>query len=50
MIDAVRFAQLSEPRPALIRLCQIANYGWLQKLSLRDSDPVFNATPVGIAR
>lgn len=44
--DPVRFVQLSGPRQALVRLCQAVNYGYIQELSVRDSDPVFNPPPL----
>ena len=46
LLDAVRFAQLSGPRQTLVPLCQDVNYGFIQELSVRDSDPVFNPPPL----
>ena len=40
--DAPRFSQLSVPRPALVRLCQLTNYGCLQDLIIRDREPILN--------
>jgi hypothetical protein len=39
---AVRFSQLSGPRQLLVRLCQATNYGHIQGLEVKDSEPKFN--------
>jgi hypothetical protein len=44
--DPVRFSQLSEARQTLVRLCQAINYGYIQGLDVRDSDPVFDQPPL----
>ncbi len=41
-----RFSQLSASRQALVRLCQVTNYGQIQNLEIRDGDPVFNPPPL----
>jgi hypothetical protein len=38
----LRFAQLSGPRQALVRLCQSLNFGQICGLEVRDSEPVFS--------
>ena len=40
-----RFSQLSASRQALVRLCQSMNYGSIEGLEVRDSDPVFSPPP-----
>jgi hypothetical protein len=44
----VRFLQLSTSRQALVRLCQTLNYGCLQGLEVRESDPVLSPPPVAM--
>src|ERR1035441_6613642 len=40
-----RFSQLSASRQALVRLCQDVNFGQIQGLHVRNSDPVWDPTP-----
>ena len=35
-------SQLSAPRQLLVRLCQAMNYGYIQRLEVNNSEPVFN--------
>lgn len=42
----VRFSDLSAPRKALVRLCQSMNYGSIEGLEVRDSDPIFSPPPL----
>jgi hypothetical protein len=44
--EASLFTQLSPPRQALIRLCQTINFGSIENLEVRDSEPVFDPPPV----
>jgi hypothetical protein len=44
--DARRFSQLSAPRQALVRLCQVTNYGRIERLQVRDSEPVRDPPPL----
>ena len=46
ILDAIRFAHLSGPRQTLVRLCQVVNYGYIQELNVRNSDPVFDPPPL----
>ena len=46
VFDPVRFAQLSGSRQTLVRLCQVVNYGYIQELNVRNSDPVFDPPPL----
>lgn len=46
MEQAKRFAQLSAPRQVLVRLLQSINFGYLEGLEVRCSDPVFSPAPV----
>ena len=41
----MRFSQLSAPRQAFVRLCQALDYGYIQGLEVRDSNPVFDPPP-----
>ena len=41
----LRFSQLSASRQALVRLCQDVNFGQIQGLHVRNSDPVWDPTP-----
>jgi hypothetical protein len=45
-LHGLRFSQLSTQRQALVRLCQALNYGLIQNLEVRDSEPVFSPPPV----
>lgn len=40
-----RFSQLSGARQALVRLCQAIDYGYIQALRVRDSEPVLDPPP-----
>ncbi len=44
--SSLRFSQLSPPRQALVRLCQTIDYGHIQGLEVKDSDPFLNPPPV----
>jgi hypothetical protein len=44
-MSQVRFSELSLPRQALIRLCQAINYGYIEKLHVRDREPLFSPAP-----
>jgi len=48
MSEAQRFLQLSPARQSLIRILQEVNFGELQGIQVRDSDPIFDATSVVI--
>ena len=39
-----RFSELSEPRQALVRLCQSINHGHIEALRITDGEPTFNST------
>ena len=43
---ALRFFELSIPRQALVRLCQGMNYGSIQGLQVKDSEPMLDPPPV----
>ncbi len=43
--QVISFSQLSAPRQALIRLCQTINYGYIQALLVRDSEPILDPPP-----
>jgi hypothetical protein len=38
----LRFSELSTSRKLLLRLCQRVNYGVIQDLEIRDSEPIFD--------
>ncbi len=40
-----RLSQLSGARQALVRLCQAINYGYIQALLVRDSEPILDPPP-----
>jgi len=42
---ALRFSDLSPPRQALVRLCQWLNFGQIQRMQVRDGNPVFAPVP-----
>jgi hypothetical protein len=42
----MRFSQLSRPRQALVRFCQVLNFGKIQGLRLREAEPILNPPPV----
>lgn len=46
MSEPVRFVQLSPARRALIRLCQVTNYGSIERLHISDSEPVMGPPPL----
>ena len=46
MRRSLRFSDLSAERQTLVRLCQALNYGEIQTLSVRNSEPVFAPPPV----
>jgi hypothetical protein len=41
----LRFSQLSASRQVLVRLCQNINFGQIQDLHVRNSDPVWDPAP-----
>src|ERR1039458_8503432 len=41
----LRFSQLSASRRVLVRLCQDINFGQIQELHVRNSDPVWDPAP-----
>jgi|SRR5579871_5920310 len=41
-----RFSELSEPRQALVRLCQTINHGHIEALRITDGEPTFNPAPM----
>jgi hypothetical protein len=45
-LKLVHFSKLSAPRQLLVRLFQATNYGCIQKLEVKDSEPVFEPPPV----
>jgi hypothetical protein len=42
----LRFSELSTSRQLLLRLCQAVNYGCIQDLQIRDSEPIFDPPPI----
>jgi len=40
-----RFSQLSASRQALVRVCQDVNFGQIQGLHVRNTDPVWDPAP-----
>ncbi len=44
--QAARFRQLSAPRQALVRLFQTVNFGRIEDLEIRRSEPAFNPAPL----
>jgi hypothetical protein len=42
----LRFSKLSPSRQLLLRLCQAVNFGFIQELEIRDSEPVFSPPPI----
>ncbi|HEY1205388.1 MAG: hypothetical protein ABSH46_11815 [Bryobacteraceae bacterium] len=42
---ALRFSQLSASRQTLVRVCQHVNFGQIQGLHVRNSDPVWDPAP-----
>jgi hypothetical protein len=45
-MPGLRFSHLSASRQLFVRLCQAMNYGLIQNLEVRDSEPVFSPPPV----
>ena len=45
MCTLLRFAELSVQRQLLVRLCQTTNYGYIQGLEVKDSEPILNPSP-----
>ena len=45
MSQVLKFSQLSQPRRALVRLCQRMNFGQIRTLHVQDGDPVFDPRP-----
>jgi len=43
------FSQLSASRQALVRLCQDINFGQIQDLHVRNSDPVWDPAPTVVS-
>jgi len=43
---ALRLSDLSTPRQRLVRLCQTTNYGHIQRLDVKDSEPIFASEPL----
>ena len=41
-----RLSELSAPWQALVRLCQLIDYGQILDLQIRDREPVFNPPPM----
>ncbi len=41
-----RFSHLSADRQALVRLFQTTNFGYIEGLEVRGSEPVFNPAPI----
>ena len=46
MAHPLRLSDLSPARQALVRLCQAINYGSIENLEVRQSDPIFHPPPV----
>ena len=46
MDHITRLSQLSAPRQALVRLFQSINFGYVEGLEVRGSEPVFSPAPV----
>jgi hypothetical protein len=42
----LRFSQLSPPRQALLRLCQAINFGTIEELQVKNSEPALDPAPV----
>ena len=40
------FSQLSTPRQGLVRLCQTTNYGLIERLQVRGSEPALEPPPL----
>jgi hypothetical protein len=45
-MSQVRFSEVSQPRQALIRLCQAINYGHIEGLYVRGREPMFTPAPL----
>jgi hypothetical protein len=46
MSQPLRLSDLSQERQALVRLCETINFGSIENLEVRDSEPVFDPTPI----
>jgi hypothetical protein len=46
MSRPLRFSELSPGRQALVRLCQVVNYGSVENLEVKDFEPTFDPPPV----
>ena len=46
MSKPLRLSDLTPGRQALVRLCQTINFGSIENLEVRDSEPVFDPPPV----
>lgn len=44
-MSQILFSQVSQPRQALIRLCQAINYGSIENLQVEHAEPVFDPQP-----
>jgi hypothetical protein len=42
----LRLSDLSTPRQRLVRLCQATNYGYIQGLEVKGSEPIFHPEPL----
>ena len=40
-MPGLRFSHLSTPRQRLVRRCQAINYGYIQRLEVENSEPIF---------
>jgi hypothetical protein len=45
-MSQILFSQVSQPRQALIRLCQTINHGSIEDLQVEHSEPVFDPWPL----
>jgi hypothetical protein len=41
-MPGLRFSHLSAHRQLLVRLCQAMNYGYIERLEVKESEPIFN--------
>ena len=46
MSKPLRLSDLSPARRTLVRICQTINYGHIENLEVRDSDPILDPSPV----
>lgn len=42
-LTSVRFSEISVPRQALIRLCQLTNFGEIRDIEVRGREPIFGS-------